>query len=54
MNQFIEWLILARLDGSYIKLLNQMEKILMIILDDFGLAPLDHNTKLTLLQLLED
>jgi len=54
MNRFIERLILARLDGSYIKLLNQLEKVPLIILDDFGLAPLDHNTKLTLLQLLED
>ena len=33
---------------------NQLEKVPLIILDDFGLAPLDHNTKLTLLQLLED
>jgi DNA replication protein DnaC len=54
MNRFIERLIMARLDGSYIKLLNQLEKVPLIILDDFGLAPLDHNTKLTLLQLLED
>lgn len=54
MNRFIERLILSRMDGSYIKLLNQLEKIPLIILDDFGLAPLDHNTKLTLLQLLED
>jgi DNA replication protein DnaC len=54
MNRFIERFILARLDGPYIKLLNQLEKVPLIILDDFGLAPLDHNPKLTLLQLLED
>ncbi|MBW6499520.1 MAG: IS21-like element helper ATPase IstB [Bacteroidales bacterium] len=54
MNRFIEQLSLSRIDGSYIKLLNQLEKIPLIILDDFGLAPLDHQTKLALLQLLED
>ena len=54
MNRFIEKLSLARLDGSYIKLLNQFEKIPLIILDDFGLAPLENNAKITLLQMLED
>jgi len=42
------------LDGSYIKLHNQFEKIPLIILDDFGLAPLENNAKISLLQLLED
>lgn len=54
MNRFIENLTLARIEGSYIKLLNQLEKYPLIILDDFGMAPLDHQTKLTLLQMLED
>jgi DNA replication protein DnaC len=54
MNRFVEKLSLAKLDGSYIKLLNQLEKIPLIILDDFGLAPLENNAKITLLQLLED
>lgn len=54
MNRFVEQLSLSRIDGSYIKLLNQLEKVPLIILDDFGLAPLDDQTKLSLLQLLED
>ena len=54
MNRFVEQLSLSRIDGSYIKLLNQLERIPLIILDDFGLAPMDNLTKLTLLQLLED
>jgi len=54
MNRFIERLLLAKVDGTYIKLLNQYEKIPLIILDDFGLAPLEHQVKLALLQLLED
>jgi len=54
MNRFLEKIAIAKLDGSYLKLLNQMEKSPLIILDDFGLYPLDNTVKLTLLQLLED
>jgi len=54
MNRFIESLAAARLDGSYIKWLNQIAKTPLLILDDFGLQPLDHQMKLTLLQILED
>jgi DNA replication protein DnaC len=54
MNRLSERVMLAKLDGTYLKLLNQMEKVSLIVLDDFGLAPLDHQMKLTILQLLED
>jgi DNA replication protein DnaC len=54
MNRFIESLAAARLDGSYIKWLNQIAKTPLLIIDDFGLQPLDHQMKLTLLQILED
>lgn len=54
MNRFIEALATARLDGSYIKWLNQIARTPLLIIDDFGLQPLDHNMKLTLLQILED
>lgn len=54
MNRFTERILLAKLDGSYLKVLNHFERIPLIILDDFGLAPLDHQMKLALLQLLED
>ena len=54
LNRFIEKIVHAKLDGTFIKLLNQLEKINLIILDDFGLAPLDQNTRLALLQILED
>jgi DNA replication protein DnaC len=54
MNRFIESLAAARLDGTYIKWLNQIAKTPLLILDDFGMQPLDHNIKLTLLQILED
>jgi DNA replication protein DnaC len=54
MNRLIEKVTLAKLDGSYLKLLNQLEKQSLIILDDFGLQTLTQDMKLTLLQLLED
>src|SRR5690606_28743120 len=54
MNRLVERITLAKLDGSYIKLLNHLEKIPLIIIDDFGLVPMEHTTRLTLLQLLED
>lgn len=54
LNRFIEKINLSRLDGSFMKLLNQFEKIHLLILDDFGLQPLEHNVKLGLLQILED
>ncbi len=54
MNRLIEKITLAKLDGSYIKLLNQIEKQSLIILDDFGLQNLTQDIRITLLQLLED
>ena len=54
MNRLIEKITLAKLDGSYLKMLNQMEKQQLVILDDFGLHPTSQDVRLTLLQLLED
>ena len=54
MNRLIEKVTLSKLDGSYIKLLNHLERQSLIILDDFGLQPLTQEIRLTLLQLLED
>jgi DNA replication protein DnaC len=54
MNRLIEKITLAKLDGSYLKMLNQLEKQQLVILDDFGLQPIAQDVRLTLLQLLED
>ena len=54
MNRFIDRIFSTKLDGSFPKLLNHLEKIHLIILDDFGLAPIDQNTRLAILQILED
>lgn len=54
LNRFTERVMVAKLDGSFVKLLNQLDKASVLILDDFGLAPMDQNTRLALLQILED
>lgn len=54
MNRIIEKITLAKLDGSYLKLLNHLERQSLIILDDFGIHPLNQDMRITLLQLLED
>ena len=54
MNRFLERVTLSKLDGTYIKMLNQIEKTHLLILDDFGLHPMDKIARLALLQILED
>jgi len=54
LNRFTEKIMVAKLDGTFVRLLNQLERISLLILDDFGLAPMDQNTRLALLQILED
>ena len=45
---------MSKTEGSYLKFLNHLEKIPLIILDDFGLQSLNKNMKLALLQIIED
>jgi len=54
MNRFLEKLTLARLQGTYLKLLDQLQKMQLIIFDDFAIQPLTDDTRLALLQILED
>lgn len=54
MNRLIEKVTISKLDGSYIKLLNHLERQSLIVLDDFGLTPMTQEIRLTILQLLED
>jgi DNA replication protein DnaC len=45
---------LAKADGSYLKELTRIQKQHVILLDDFGLTPLDAQSRLSLLEVLED
>lgn len=54
INRLLDKITIAKLEGTYIKFLNQLEKTHLLIIDDFGLHPLDGVTRLALLQILED
>lgn len=54
MSKFLEKITLCKLDGTLLKLLTQIEKTHLLILDDFGLQPLDVTSRLALLQIIED
>jgi len=49
-----EELVRARADGSYGKLLQQLAKTELLILDDWGLAPLGDRERRDLLEIVED
>lgn len=52
--RLLEELYIAHADGSYPKVMNRMAKIDVLILDDFGLAPLSDTERRDLLEVLED
>ena len=52
--RLLDELRIARGDGSYGKLLRQMARLDLLILDDFGLKPLPQNERHDLLEIIED
>lgn len=45
---------IAKAEGTYQRELQKIERQQLIILDDFGLQPLDNQSRLTLLEIIED
>jgi DNA replication protein DnaC len=45
---------MARADGSYIKETTRIEKMDLLILDDFGMQPLDTHNRSALIEIIED
>lgn len=45
---------IAKADGSYLRELAKIQRQNLIILDDFGLQPLDSANRITLLEIIED
>lgn len=45
---------MSKADGSYLKLINKIERLDLLILDDFGLQPLDSTARMMLLEIIED
>jgi DNA replication protein DnaC len=54
MNHFTDQIRQARLEGSWNLLLERLNKIDLLIFDDFGLQPMDADTRLGLLTILDD
>jgi DNA replication protein DnaC len=52
--RLLEELYVAHADGSYPKVMNRLAKIDVLILDDFGLAPLSDTERRDLLEVIED
>lgn len=52
--RLFQHLAIARADGSYAKLIHQLERTKVLILDDLGLAPLIDSERRDLLEILED
>ena len=53
-SRLLAQLALARGDGSYAKLLGTLARTQLLVLDDFGLAPLTDSERRDLLEMLED
>jgi len=53
-NKLFDRLILAKADGTYIKEIDKLGKQDLLILDDFGLKPLEQQQRLILLEILDD
>ena len=45
---------MLKADGSYVREIRRIEKYNLLILDDFGLAPLDSGTRMILLEIIKD
>lgn len=45
---------MLKADGSYLREINRMEKQDLLILDDFGLQPIDNQSRSMLMELIED
>jgi DNA replication protein DnaC len=54
MNKFLDALAQSRLDGTYPKWIRGVSSNRLLILDDFGLKPLNNDARIALLDILED
>jgi DNA replication protein DnaC len=52
--RLMEQVKITKLDGTYIKLLKRLQKVHLLILDDFGLVQLDQHARQALMDILED
>jgi len=53
-NKLFDKLIYAKADGTYLKELTKIEKMDLLILDDFGLKPFEAKSRSMLLDIIDD
>lgn len=53
-SRLFDELTLARADGTYARVLSRLARLDVLVIDDFGLAPLEDSQRQDLLELLED
>lgn len=53
-NRLLDAMSIARTDGSYVRLLKQLSKTELLLLDDFGLEPLKQTQRNDLLEIMDD
>lgn len=54
VQRFIHELAIARADGSYLKLLSQLSRVELLILDDWALSPLEGQAQQDILEVIDD
>ena len=54
LSRFLDELTLAKADGSYPKLMNRLLRTQLLVLDDFGMVPLNDAQRRDLLEVLDD
>jgi DNA replication protein DnaC len=54
LNKLFSWMNMSRADNSYLKEMNKLEKTNLLILDDFGLQPIQGDNRNLLLEVMED
>lgn len=54
IQRFVQELAIARADGSYLKLLAQLSKVELLILDDWALSPLEGQAQQDILEVIDD
>ena len=45
---------MVKADGSYLREITRIERVDLLVIDDFGLQPLDDQSRLSFLEIIED
>lgn len=53
-SRFFDEAKLAKLEGSYLKMMKKLAQVNLLIIDDFGLSPIDKTDRLALLEIVEE